>query len=145
MLSGALFLLLGIGIAMPVDLMNIVWFAVLMVPAVVISISFNLMVACLQFYTTESGSIRNVLSHITNFLSGGLIPLEYFKGIWKHIALGLPFFGMVYGPIAALQGREIGISLWVVCGVAYSWSVFLYILAKWVWNKSLKKYDATGI
>ncbi len=112
---------------------------------IIISFSLNIIIACFQFYTTEAGSVRSVLSHITKILSGNYVPLFFFPSGIRNIVLSLPFASVLYAPITALQSTSLTPELKHLMFSALAWAWTLPFIALFVWNRSLRKYDAVGI
>jgi ABC-2 type transport system permease protein len=62
------------------------------------------MLGTLTFYTTEAWGLRELFQGLTNFLTGGLVPLDLMPGWLRLIALSTPFAQTVYVPISLLSG-----------------------------------------
>jgi ABC-2 type transport system permease protein len=58
----------------------------------------------LTFYTTETWGLRELFQGLTNFLTGGLVPLDLMPGWLRLMALATPFAQAVYVPVALLSG-----------------------------------------
>ncbi|MFH1183101.1 MAG: ABC-2 family transporter protein [Candidatus Moraniibacteriota bacterium] len=76
------------------------------------------------------------------FLEGGFVPLDLLPDFVNKINNFLPFKYVVFIPISLFTNR-ISFS-WELVAVPVFWIIFLYILAKAVYNKGIKKYEGFG-
>ncbi len=136
---------LGIALYPPTSPMNIVLFFTMFVFTFTISLSFNMLLAVLGFYTPEAGSIKNVLVHLTRILSGALIPLSYFPNTLKTLTELTPFPALVYYPVYMLQNGFKGYESIQMFVVSLIWAVLLFALGNSLWKKALRNYDGVGI
>jgi ABC-type uncharacterized transport system permease subunit len=141
---GIIYLIIGVLILPPESVENIFVFILFFIVAIGISLSLNILMACIQFYTNEAGSIKNVLDHITRVFSGALIPIYLLPENFRVIVEALPFSGMIFGPTNALL-NPITSNSYSTLLISFIWAIILFMLAMFVWNKSLKHYDGVGI
>lgn len=129
----------------PISPVDFIFFVLLLILAIIISFSINLMVGLMAFYSPEVMGIRFTITHIIRVFSGAIVPLSFFPDHLQSL-LSLTFLpGMVYGPTAILTGHigeSEAVSILVVSAI---WAAILLILAFYLWAKAMKIYDAVGI
>jgi ABC-2 type transport system permease protein len=140
-----IFVALGLIVQPPSSWLSVGLFLIYLPIAAIISISLNILVGTVAFYSTESSAIKNVASHMIQVFSGALVPLYLFPETLKTVVSILPFTTAVYGPVHALQTTTITTEVWMGLGSGLVWSVLLLWLALFIWRKGLKKYEAIGI
>lgn len=138
-------IIIGVWIFPPSSFVAFILFIVALCIAILISLSFNILVGIFGFITTESGSIRNVITHVTRVFAGSFVPISFFPPILQKIALFSPFPAMIYGPTSTLQSNEFGSQFFIQLGINFLWGIGLLFITIYIWNKMLKKYEAIGI
>lgn len=121
----------------------IVFFAFLPL-ALFLNFVFNLLLALLAFWVTDVRLFSTFVDLLVGFLAGSLVPLEMFPAAVRNISYFLPFQYTLYFPIKIYQG-SLGPSQ-IATGVFVSllWIGFLLVVLNYLWNKGLKRYEATG-
>ena len=141
-----IFLLLGfitiesIGIM----LLNIFLFLVAQVLAILLMDSVNYICGILCFYTTASWGLNNLKNVIVSFLSGSLIPLAFFPGIFSNILSYSPFSGISQNPVLILMLKMDLISALKAIGLSLVWVIALELIAKLLFMKASKKITVQG-
>ena len=139
------FFVIGMIVAPPSGLLSIALFITYIPIALGISYGINVLVGTVAFYFTEAGSIKNVVAHVSNIFSGALIPLVFFPGTLKTIAILLPFSAAIYGPVQALHSTQVTNQMWLQLISGAVWSVVLVVVSNKAWRNGMKHYDAIGI
>jgi ABC-2 type transport system permease protein len=96
------------------------------------------------FWTSNPFGIAVARAAITNLFSGALIPLTFFPGWLKNLALSLPFKGIVYTPASLYLGRISGTAALREITIQIFWAVLLWFLGKLVWNSAVKQVTIYG-
>ena len=97
----------------------------------------------LAFWLEETWIIRVALMIMTSFLSGAIIPLEFFPKLWKTIMAFTPFPYLTYYPIKIYMGVP---SLLMQSMVVLTlWGLIILFLNTWLWKKGLKMYSGAGM
>jgi len=137
----------GIGLFLlgNVEIISIILFVINFVFAMTTSIAFNSLLSSYSMAITYKGDVKNVFNHISHLLSGALVPLSFFPDGIRQVLLFLPFQNMIYGPTNAFSIHQINNDVLVQLIVSGVWSLVLYFGSKYLWNKSLKKYEAVAI
>lgn len=144
-LVAAGFVLTGIIIQPPKDLLTAGLAVILLVEAACVSYGLNLLIGTIAFYSPEAGSIKNVFAHISNVFSGALVPLALFPDGLRTLALWLPFAAVAYAPTSALSQGKLSGSPVVSLISGGVWSIVLLVGSRWWWKRSLRHYDAIGL
>jgi ABC-2 type transport system permease protein len=147
--SGTIFALmsltLGIILFPPQNSISYLLFVVSLLLTAAAGAGMNILMATVGFYSPEAGSIHNVYDHISNILSGQLVPLAYFPGIFKSIALATPFPILAYYPTTILQRGGFDRETFIMLGLSLFWATLLLIISNILWKKAVKNYDGVGI
>ncbi|TNF01164.1 MAG: hypothetical protein EP326_05060 [Deltaproteobacteria bacterium] len=95
------------------------------------------------FWLEETWILRVILSILTAFLSGAIIPLELYPEWLVTLLNYTPFPYLTFYPIKMFMG-EIGFfpKGYLMLG---AWMVILLFLNKWIWKKGIRMYTAAGM
>ncbi len=143
--TSILFVVAGLLLQPPTSWLGWALFLLYLPMAAVISLSINILIGTMAFYTTESAGFRNASKHVISVLSGATVPLYLFPGILKTAAVSLPFATAVYGPAHAVRITQMSTEVWIGLGGGLFWSIFLLWLSLTIWRRGLKNYEAIGI
>ena len=99
-------------------------------------------VAC--FYTSNGFGVIYLRQVVTGVFSGAMLPLDFFPGWLRSVAVALPFQATVHVPAQILLGRGAGAQLASSIGLQLFWSVFLWILARLVFRAAVRKITVHG-
>jgi ABC-2 type transport system permease protein len=64
----------------------------------------NFMMNSIAFWTLETFAIQMMVRWISDLLSGQIVPLIFFPGVWQHVMLGLPFAAIYSTPLLIYVG-----------------------------------------
>ena len=104
----------------------------------------NVIIGSLAFWMTTASSVRTMIHHIINILSGSLVPIDLFPKIIGGMASVLPFASLAYLPATVIRRGITENTIWLM-GVGVAWIFILKIVCDYTWVKGLKKYEAVGI
>ncbi len=110
-------------------------------------VSFLLLssISVCAFWFTEIFAVRWGLTVLFRFLSGLLLPFDYFPEWAQSILILTPFPHLASTPIRLLQGAlTVQESLIGLCTLAL-WGVVLHIGNQWLWRMGIQEYEGTGI
>lgn len=138
-------LVLGLLLSPPLNFLAVIYFIPFCAIALLISLSFNIFLGVIAFYTTEASGIKNVLNHITRILSGSLIPITFFPDTFRTVAEVLPFSMMIFTPITILTDGEFKNSVTELFISGVFWAILLFSSSLLLWKRSLRKYEAIGM
>jgi len=145
LLIGLVAMLVSFLILPAASFLSIILFIIYLIPALIISISLNLIIGTIAFWTIEANSFRHCLSHVARVFSGAMIPLAFFPSSLGSVVEYLPFAAMVSTPVTALRVSVLDNSVFTNMVVSISWAIVLTIISSYFWHKSLKRYEAVGI
>jgi ABC-2 type transport system permease protein len=121
--SSVIFLIIGIIMQPPASLLAVMLFVIYLPLAFAIAYGINVLVGTVAFYFTEAGSIKNVVAQVASVFSGALVPLAFFPGELKALALLLPFSSAVSGPTQALRATQMTSQAWWQLLLAVFWAL----------------------
>ena len=77
-------------------------------------------------------------------VAGTVIPITLFPGWLKNVAYLLPFHSSVADPLSIYLGQAQGADALFVIGVQLAWAAGLYLVARWVWPRAMKRLEIQG-
>ncbi|WP_425269679.1 ABC transporter permease [Kitasatospora cineracea] len=110
----------------------LVWaeFLLAVVLAVVVSFGLRFLASLTGFWLHESEGVRAVMTVVSMFFSGMLLPLALFPGLLGELARALPFSAMVQLPADVLLRRRTGTGLLALYGFQLGWAAALLALGR---------------
>ena len=79
-----------------------------------------------------------------DFLTGVMIPFTFFPEWFQSIAARLPFQYIGYVPVTIYLGKREGGALAEALLTQAAWSLVLFLLARWFWNRSVRHVTLQG-
>lgn len=127
--------------------LNIVWFLVATLLALLINYNLEMLVAPISLYTESTWGVNIVKETIVLLLSGASIPLAFFPENVRTVVSYLPFRAVYDIPLSILLGKN-GSDTWqgLVCllGLQLLWVVILTLAGNIFWNSAVKKITVNG-
>ena len=126
---------------------NLAFFAVSVLMALVLNFSVDMLVATICLYTESTWGINMVKECIVLLLSGASIPLAFFPEGLRRLVQYLPFRCIYDTPLSVLlqkQGYTLGTGLGFSLLLQFAWCVALGAAGVVFWNVSLKKITVNG-
>lgn len=123
---------------------NIIGYLLCVGVALGLTYFLNILVGSLAFWMTAATSVRTMIHHVINILSGALVPIDLFPGVIKTIATYLPFTSLAYLPAMIIRNGWTDKTIWLFW-VGIIWILILKKLVEFAWVRGLKKYEAIGI
>lgn len=109
-----------------------------------IAVLLALLVGLTAFWTLEIGGVTMLYRLVSQFLAGGMAPLDFFPGWLQVLAHWLPFQYLAYVPAAIyvgqLDGQEV---VWTV-GVQLAWLLGLSAVVQAVWRRAMLRVVVQG-
>jgi len=133
----------GLGLPFP-QWSNLLLYLVAGLAGVVISDSFDFLLAQLGFVTNSLFGIMLIKNAIFSFLSGGLIPFTFFPAWAQSFLSYLPFSGLASTPVNILLGRYDLVSSFIYLGVAVGWAIALYLASVFANRQMIKHVESAG-
>lgn len=135
-------IMIFIGVGLASSGINVTLFVLALIAMFLVNTAFNIFIAAIAFYVVEASGIKNALSHLLRFFQGFLIPISLMPELLQQILFFSPFASSLYLPTVILLGSEVPV-VHVIIGIA--WGIALMLLAKFVWHRSLRRYEAIGL
>ncbi len=89
-------------------------------------------------------AIRRVRQTATNLLSGSVIPLAFFPAWFVSAISFLPFLSVYHIPLSVYLGKVSGVELFFALGQQLAWIIVLLGIAKFLWGRATKQFEALG-
>ncbi|HXF09669.1 MAG TPA: ABC-2 family transporter protein [Desulfuromonadaceae bacterium] len=100
--------------------------------------------AMLAFWFLEISTFIFILFAFEYIASGHLFPLTMLPAPLFHALMFTPFPSMLYVPISIYMGKLTGWEAALSMLMQLGWVVAAYFLARFMWNRGIKKYSAFG-
>jgi ABC-2 type transport system permease protein len=106
--------------------------------------TLKLCLGMLTFWTTDINGITTLYEVVANVFGGVLLPLALLPGPLYAVAMALPLRAIYDVPLGILLGRLQGDALLLGLGSQVAWLALLWLLARVLWRRGLKRYEAFG-
>ena len=126
---------------------NLLYFAVATVIALVVNFSMEMIVATICLYTESTWGINIVKETIVLLLSGASIPLAFFPDGFKTVVDYLPFRAVYDIPLTILlekNGADTIEGVLPMFGLQLAWALILTVAGTLFWNHAVKKITVNG-
>ncbi|HMB67713.1 MAG TPA: ABC-2 family transporter protein, partial [bacterium] len=81
---------------------------------------------------------------VTELLTGALVPLSFFPGVWRTVVESLPFASITYVPVTIWMGLCEGPALTRALAVQAFWAVTLYAVGMLGWRLGIRRTTVQG-
>lgn len=120
---------------------NLLYFAVSVVMAVMINYSVDFIVGTICLYTESIWGINIMKQVVVLLLSGATIPIAFFPEPLKTVVYYLPFQSIYNAPLTLLLNAE---DVLKTLGIQLFWCVFMTVISKLFWQVSLRQITVNG-
>jgi ABC-2 type transport system permease protein len=100
--------------------------------------------ALLAFWILEISTFIFILFAFEYLASGHLFPLDMLPPALQHALAFTPFPSMLYIPISIYMGKATGATMLGGLMAQLGWVLLMYVVARFVWQRGIKKYSAFG-
>ena len=132
------------GLMMPTNFNVFMLFLLSMLLAFLLVISFCMIVYAISFFTVSSMGIRLLASSISEFFTGGIIPLPFLPDKLFNALSLLPWASMQNTPFRIYSGNLSGANAVKAILLQIFWLAVLTVIGKLLLNKGLKKVVVQG-
>ncbi|MFZ5932937.1 MAG: ABC transporter permease [Patescibacteria group bacterium] len=141
-----LFLIFRPEIYLQIDPFSLVGFVLSLVLAILTFFALLMITNFVPFWSPQSGGGAQFLMIVivTEFLSGGLFPLDILPPAIQRILYLTPFPYLIFFPIQVYLGKISGTALFGGILIALFWLIVLWLAMGWVWRRGLLVYRAEG-
>ena len=140
----AVLLPLPIRLILPNDFFQLAMFFVSMKLTLGVVVSFNMLIYISAFYTINSAGTRIVVAVMSDFLSGGYIPIPFFPDVMRIIVELSPFGAMQNTPLLIFGGYLAGDALTRGILIQVFWLVVLFLAGKMLMQNAVKRVVVQG-
>src|SRR6185312_7021378 len=100
--------------------------------------------AMLAFWVLEVSTFIFILFAFEYVASGHLFPLDILPPFLERVLFFTPFPYQLFFPISIYMGKATGGELARGLLIQFLWVCAMYVLARYAWNRGIKKYEAVG-
>jgi ABC-2 type transport system permease protein len=120
------------------------WFLVSTTLTALLQFFMSYTMAMLAFWVLEVSTFIFILFAFEYIASGHLFPLDILPPALERVLYFTPFPYQLYFPIGIYMGRTTGAELGRGLAMQLFWVIAAYLLARFAWNRGIKKYSAVG-
>ena len=125
-------------------LSQFLWFLLFLIFSLFFNFLINLIMGSFAFWVVDIRLFSVTIGLSIDFLAGELIPLDLLPQVLKKIGLLLPFQYMMFFPIKIYQGSLSVIQIIQGMFIFLIWIGITSWFLRWLWQRGLKKYEASG-
>jgi ABC-2 type transport system permease protein len=120
------------------------WFVISVMLTALLQFFMSYTMAMLAFWVMEVSTFIFILFAFEYLASGHLFPLNILPPAIEHALYFTPFPYQLYFPVSVYLGKLTGSELAEGLAVQFGWVVATYAVARFAWNRGIKKYSAAG-
>jgi len=124
---------------------QVIPFLITLVLVVPLYYFINLSTRFISFWTPENTwGLAFLIIIFYETLGGIIFPLDVLP-VWAKTAVQFtPFPYLVYYPVVILLGKVSGFEFYRILAQTFIWTVVMFIIARFIWQKGLKVYSSEG-
>ena len=126
------------------DAPTFVGYLLSLVLSFLIGFFFEACMGMVGFWMLEVTSLLWIVTTLSYFISGQMVPLDALPGFWGGLVKALPFQYLAYFPAVVFLGRRQGLDLVFGLCVQAAWVVAFALLTRWLYRRGLRRYSAFG-
>lgn len=124
---------------------GLLFFPIALVFSFLLNTTIDYMVGLTSFYTESLWGISATKDIIITFLSGSLIPLQFFPEAMQKVLKLLPFQAMYHLPLMMLTEPNQPVeNYFSMLGVQVVWLVVIFVLARLFYQRAIKVLRVSG-
>lgn len=112
--------------------------------ALCVVVAFAMLMYISMFYTLSHRGLKIIVTAVTTFLSGGVIPLPFFPQTLRTVIRFLPFAGMQNTPLQIYTGGVLGMTAVGEVLLQLFWLAALVLLGRAFMRRALGRVVAQG-
>jgi ABC-2 type transport system permease protein len=132
------------GISGPAEPVLYLWTFLSFCLALVIYSQLNFLLGCLAFYMKNIQGVLRAKMVSMDFLTGVIVPFSFFPEWFQVAVKWLPFQGISYIPVTIYLGKHVGADLAGALLLQCAWAVGLFVVARLVFNFSVRRVTVQG-
>lgn len=122
----------------------LMFFIISVVNSFFLNFYINMLFGCLIFKTVKSTGVYELKKNTIAFLSGGLVPLDFFPNAIKNVLTLLPLSSLRYDPIMIFQMTVSFQDVFFIIIKGWIWIIILKILSDKIWQNIMRKLVVYG-
>lgn len=126
------------------SIINTIFFLISSLMGFLIYFLFEFCFGMLAFYSTYVWGMEIIKNAALVFLTGQLIPLEFYPKFFQKILLFLPFASLNYVPVKMYLGKMQCSEICVAFGRQILWIVILELISVALWRRVIKRVSILG-
>jgi len=128
----------------PKDPINIILTILALINAIILVFAIVQIMAYITFWFKANFGFGIMMSIIMDFMSGRTLPISIFPSWFQTISNFLPFQSLKYIPVSILLNKFTHIQALEYLLIGIAWTILFIFIAKFMWKKGLKEYEAQG-
>jgi ABC-2 type transport system permease protein len=129
---------------LPANWPTLGWFLVSTGLTALLQFFMSYTLAMLAFWVLEVSTFIFIVFAFEYIASGHLFPLDILPAWLERVLYFTPFPYQLYFPVSIYMGKTVGPELARGLAVQFLWVIATYALARFAWNRGIKKYSAVG-
>jgi ABC-2 type transport system permease protein len=129
---------------LPADAFTLGLFLVSVTLTAMLQFLISYTMALLAFWILEISTFIFILFALEHLAGGHLFPLDLLPPAVSQVLAFTPFPYQMYFPVSVYLGKTTGAELWQGLVIQTFWVIAAYLLARWVWNRGIRRYSAVG-
>ena len=141
-----LFLILKPNLFLQTNLLTLFAVLISLTMAVILFFCLLFITNMSAFWMPENGWAAQFLfiAIITDFLSGGVFPLDILPLAFQKVLYSTPFPYLLFFPLQVYLGKIAGLEVIRGLVTSFAWVFILFVAVKFIWEKGLRRYSAEG-
>ena len=123
---------------------RVTWFLVSLVMTGLLQFFISYTMALLAFWVLEVSTFIFIVFAFEYIAGGHLFPLNILPPVLANVLNYTPLPYQMFFPVSIYLGQTTGAALYRGLLIQTFWVCAAYALARWVWNRGIKKYSAVG-
>lgn len=120
------------------------WFMLSLFMTALLQFFISYTLALMAFWILEVSTLIFMVFAFEYIAGGHLFPLDILPPVVQKILYLTPFPYQVFFPVHIYLGRVTGEALYTGLAIQFAWVVAMFLLARWVWSRGIRKYGAVG-
>ncbi len=120
------------------------FFVLSVVLGYLLNVAMGTVFGLLAFWSPQTNTLYGLWVGVGQVLSGWVAPLLLFPTSVQQVAALLPFRGLLGFPVSLITGRLSGAAIAFGFAVDAVWIGVFFALARLLWTRGLRRYDAVG-
>jgi len=119
-------------------------FIISLLLTLVMNFLLSFCIGLISFWMLEVSTLFFIFYGLQYFLSGGLFPLDLLPEPIYAVMKLLPFYYQAFFPVSMYMGKFTTQEIVQAMLIQFLWVIIIYLIAKLLWYRGLKRYSAAG-